>query len=68
MNYMINMLAVCGTCRNTKVIKLSSIPDDFMQLWADLEDEKVCPHCGLPQMRPISLYVEDEEGDSYDII
>ena len=68
MNYTINMLAFCDACRNVKVIKFSSIPDDFAQLCADLADKKVCPRCGLPHTKPISLYIENEEGDSYDII
>lgn len=68
MNYTINLLAFCSACRNTKVIKLSSIPDDFAQICADLADEKVCPHYGQPHTTPISLYIENEEGDSYDVI
>ena len=68
MNYTINLLAFCDSCRNTKVIILSQIADDFAQLCADLADEKVCSHCGKPHMTPISLYIENEEGDSYDII
>lgn len=68
MNYTINILALCSACRNTKVIILSQIADDFAQLCADLADEKVCPHCGRPHMQPISLYIENEEGDSYDVI
>ena len=68
MNYTINILTLCGACRNVKVIILSQIADDFAQICADLADEKVCPHCGQPHMKPISLYIENEEGDSYDII
>lgn len=68
MNYTINLLAVCTSCEKVKVIKLSSIPDDFTQICADLADEKVCTHCGQHDMEPINLYIENEEGDSYNII